>query len=101
MALRIACVVLGGWLLLPSLVSAQTHPCDQAPAPQSTIQSGAPHRVQFCQAQSDQIEALIVTVDGKPFDLLPVTAKTPPSATGKVLYETQLFLQVDRGTHTL
>ncbi len=90
-----------GLLAMSSPAFAQSHPCDQAPTPQATIQSGAPHKIQFCAPQSDAVEAIVANVDGKPFDLLPVTAKTPPSATGKVLYETTLFLQVAKGTHTL
>jgi hypothetical protein len=95
-------ISLVGLLLLASATAtAQTHPCDQAQTPLPTIASGAPHRIQFCQLQSDQPEALIVVVDSQPFDLLPITAKTGPSATGKVLYETTLFLQVSKGTHVL
>jgi len=82
-------------------VSAQTHPCDQPPPTSTTIGSGAPHKVQWCSRQSDLIEALVVYVDGTPFDLLPVTAKTAPSATGDVLYESPGFLQVARGSHVL
>lgn len=86
-------------LVLPAL--AQTHPCDQPPPPQSSISSGAPYRVQFCQPQADQVQAVIAFVDGVAHDLLPVTAKTGPSSTGKVLYETGQFFQVAKGTHSM
>ena len=86
---------------LASGAHAQTHPCDQPPPASTTIGSGAPHKVQWCSRQSDLIEALVAYVDGAPFDLLPVTAKTAPSATGDVLYESPGFLQVSRGSHVL
>ena len=93
-----ACIV----ALASSTSFAQTHPCDQAPPPQVTISSGAPHRVQFCSPQSDMPEALVAKLNGAQIvDLVPVVAKTAPSATGKVLYESALFLQVSKGTYTL
>lgn len=80
---------------------AQTHPCDQ-PAPTTTvIQSGAPHKISFCSLASDNVEAVVAYVDGQAFDLLAVTARTAPSATGMVLYESPLFLQTTRGEHVL
>jgi hypothetical protein len=82
-------------------VSAQTHPCDQPPPVSTTIASGAPHKVQFCLPQSDQPEALLARVDTVATDLVPVTAKTGPSVTGLVLYESAVFLQVSRGSHVL
>jgi hypothetical protein len=87
--------------ILDYRVNAQTHPCDQ-PAPATvTVQSGAPHKVQFCSPAGDGVEAVLATVDAVPTDLVPVTAKTTASATGLVLFETTLFLQVSRGAHTL
>lgn len=88
-------------LCLTRTAQAQTHPCDQpAPATQ-TIQSGAPHKVAFCSAQTANVEALVAYVDGQAFDLLAIVAKTAPSASGMVLYESPLFLQVAKGTHVL
>ena len=88
-------------LILPVAASAQTHPCDQAPPPTTTVQSGTPQKVQFCSLQSDNIEAMVGYVDGVAQTLQPVTAKTAASSTGKILYETPLFLQVSRGNHVL
>jgi hypothetical protein len=82
-------------------VQAQTHPCDQTIAPDPVIASAAPHKAAFCQPQTDLIEAAIAYVDGVAVDLLAVTPKTGPSATGMVLYETPLFIQVSRGAHIL
>jgi hypothetical protein len=82
-------------------VQAQTHPCDQAIPPNPTIASGAPYKAAFCSQQSDLIEAAVGYLDGVPYDLLPVTAKTGPSSTGKILYETPMFIQVSRGAHLL
>jgi len=82
-------------------VQAQTHPCDQATVQNPTINSGAPHKAAFCQPQADLIEAAVAYVDTVAVDLLAVTAKTPPSATGKILYETPVFIQVSRGAHLL
>jgi hypothetical protein len=82
-------------------VAAQTHPCDQ-PAPATvTIVSGAPHKVQLCLPQTAAAEAILAVIDATPFDLLPITAKTAPSTTGQVLYESGAFLQVAKGSHTL
>lgn len=89
------------FLTLASLSLAQTHPCDQPPPATTTIGSGAPHKASWCSAQGDKIEALLANIDGVPYDLLPVTAKTGPSATGKILYESPLFIQVPRGAHIL
>lgn len=87
--------------ILEYSVDAQSHPCDQ-PAPATvTIQSGAPHKVQFCSPANDGVEAVLANVDSVPTDLVPVVAKTAASATGLVLFETTLFLQVSRGAHTL
>lgn len=94
----VAIAALGVWAVT---LRAQTHPCDQPAPSTTTILGGAPHRVQFCLPQSDQPEALLATVDGVATDLVPVTAKTGPSATGQALYESGLFLQVPRGTHVL
>jgi len=80
---------------------AQAHPCEQATPPTITLQSGAPHKVQFCSPVSDAPEAMLATVDATPFDLVPVTARSQPSATGQVLYESGVFLQVAKGNHTL
>jgi hypothetical protein len=89
-------------LLIPTLASAQTHPCDQAPAATVTIVSGAPHKVQFCAKSSDNVEALLGLVDTQPFDLVPLVAKTPtPNAAGLTLYESGAFVQVPKGQHTL
>jgi len=82
-------------------VRAQTHPCDQAVAQDPVIASGAPHKAAFCSPQADLIEAAIAYVDGVAVDLLAVTPKTGPSATGQILYETPLFIQVARGAHLL
>lgn len=82
--------------------SAQTHPCDQAAPATVTIQSGAPHKVQFCAKASDNVEAILGLVDAQPFDLVPIVAKTAtPSATGMTLYESAAFVQVPKGQHTL
>lgn len=90
------------FLVLPATAAAQTHPCDQPPAAQPTIQSGAPYRASFCALQSDKVEAALATVDSTAFDLLPLVLKTPtPSVSGKVLYETASFIQVPKGAHTL
>ena len=85
---------------LVSSVNAQQHPCDQAPPTTVTISSGAPYRAQFCSA--DNPEALVGYVDGVAHDLVPVLAKTTiPSATGQTLYESNTFIQVAKGQHTL
>jgi hypothetical protein len=55
----------------------------------------------WCQPAADNIEALVVYLDGKAFDLLPISALTGPNAGGWVQYETALFLQVARGDHIL
>jgi hypothetical protein len=88
-------------LAIPAVAHGQTHPCDQPPPPQSTIQSSSPHKVQFCLPQTDAPEAILAKVDGQPFDLVAVAAKTGPSTTGKVLYESAPFIQVPKGTHQL
>lgn len=80
---------------------AQTHPCDAASGGSAVLQSGAPHRVQFCEPAAAFIEAAVVWVDGQTFDLLAVSAVTGPNAAGLILYETPVFLQVARGTHTV
>jgi len=80
---------------------AQGHPCD-APTPATmTIASGAPHRLQLCAQLTDAPEAMLVTVDGQNFDLVPITPKSQPSAVGQVVYESGQFLQVPKGNHTL
>jgi hypothetical protein len=81
--------------------SAQTHPCDITAPSAQTIASAAPHRALFCQPGSENAEAVIAWVDGQAVDLLPVTAKSAPSTSGLVLYETSLFIQVARGLHVL
>jgi len=92
-------------LTLASIIAlaafAQAHPCDQSTPPTITLQSGAPHKVQFCSTLADAPEAMLSTVDATPFDLVPVTPKSQPSATGQVLYESGIFLQVGKGNHTL
>ena len=94
--------VLAALLLVASVgLEAQTHPCDQPPPASTTIAAGSPHRVQFCARASDNVEAMLARVDSTPFDLVAVTARTAPSATGQVLYESGQFLQVPRGTHVL
>jgi hypothetical protein len=80
---------------------AQTHPCDQQTTSTQVIQSGAPHKVTWCSPASDNLQALVVYVDGQAYDLLAVTPLTAPSASGMVQYESPLFLQVSRGEHTL
>jgi hypothetical protein len=87
-------------LFEPALV-AQTHPCDQQAPSTQTIQSGAPRFISFCSLATDNVEAAVAYVDGQAYDLLPVTAKTAPSASGYVQYETGTFLQVSRGDHVL
>ena len=83
-------------------LQAQAHPCDVPQAPDQTIASGAPHRVEFCSLQTDQVEAAVAYVDGVAFDLLPVQALSQPNVGGYVLYITPTpFMQVGRGTHTL
>lgn len=89
------------FVLCAATVTAQTHPCDSAAPTTQVIQSGAPHKVEFCAKASDNVEAVVMYVDGAAFDLLAVTAKTAPSGAGDVLYETPPFLQVSRGDHTL
>lgn len=85
----------------PTAARAQGHPCD-APAPgATTIAAALPHKLQFCALASEAIEALIVVLDGTPIDLVPITAKTQPSALGLTLYETTPFLQVARGAHVI
>jgi hypothetical protein len=81
--------------------AAQTHPCDQAAPTTVTVLSGAPHKVQMCLPQSANAEAVLAVVDAVPFDLVPIVARTGPSATGQVLYESGAFVQVSRGQHTL
>ena len=84
-------------LLSPVLAWAQNHPCDQPAELTQTINAGAPYKLLLCHPQA---EAILVTVDGTPFDLLAVVPKTPPSTTGWILYETTLsFLQLGKGTH--
>src|SRR5262245_50427721 len=95
----LAALVLG--LLSASSDAAQAHPCDQPFPQQQTIASGAPQKLTFCQPLAEKPEALVAWIDGKVFDLLPITAKSAPNALGLVLYETQLFFQVAKGTHTL
>lgn len=90
-----------GLVLTASPVRAQSHPCDQAAPVSQTIPAGVPHKLTFCQPSTDRAEAVIVMVDAQVFDLLPVTALTQPSATGLVLYETALFLNVESGQHQL
>jgi hypothetical protein len=107
--LTVGCItcllIIGGASATPStakiLAAAQTHPCDQPPPATVTIASNAPHKVQLCAQQSDAPEALLAVVDSQNYDLLPITERTGASATGLVLYETTLFLQVPRGSHTL
>jgi hypothetical protein len=97
-------IILGVGLVLALAVpaQAQTHPCDQAASATVLIQSGAPHKVQFCAKATDNVEALLGLVDSQPFDLVPITSKTPtPSATGLTLYESGPFVQVPKGQHTL
>jgi hypothetical protein len=85
----------------PLAGAAQTHPCDQSAPTTVTILSGAPHKVQMCLPQSANAEAVLAVVDAVPFDLVPIVARTGPSATGQVLYESGAFVQVSRGPHTL
>jgi hypothetical protein len=88
-------------LVLVAPAFAQTHPCDQAPPSAQTIASGAPHKAVFCSPAAEKVEAAIAWLDGQAVDLLPLTAKSAPSATGFVLYETTLFIQVAKGMHVL
>lgn len=81
--------------------AAQSHPCDTPGPATQTVAADLPHRLQWCSPAADALEALIAIIDGTPIDLLPVTAKTAPSAVGKVLYESPLFLQVPPGQHVL
>lgn len=97
----ISTVVVVLLLLVGELAAQPVHPCDAPMPTNQTIASGAPHKVQFCSLQSEQIEALVAYVDGVAFDLLPVTAVGAPSATGYVLYDSPSFLQVLRGAHTI
>ncbi len=95
-------VVMALVVLAPAIAAGQTHPCDENPPPQATIQSGAPHVVQFCGRQADNPEAMVALLDGTPFDLLPIVARTGPSTTGLVLYESgPSFIQVPKGSHTI
>jgi hypothetical protein len=55
----------------------------------------------MCLPQSANAEAVLAVVDAVPFDLVPITARTGPSATGQALYESGAFVQVSRGQHTL
>lgn len=95
------CVVAMAILLgCANVVSAQTHPCDQPPATNVTILSGAPHKLQFCVPQSDNVEAIIGFVDNAAFDLVAVTVKTAtPNASGLILLESAPFIQVPKGSH--
>lgn len=40
-------------------------------------------------------------LDGAPIDLIAITAKSPASTTGLILFETTVFIQVARGTHNV
>lgn len=87
-------------LLLMTAVGAQTHPCDQTPVATITILSGAPHKLQFCVLQSDNVEALVGFVDTTAFDLVAVTVRTAtPNAGGLILMESAPFIQVPKGQH--
>lgn len=90
-------------LLLASAASAQTHPCDTAPPASQSITVNVPHKAQFCSPETDKVEAAIAYVDGVASALMPVTAVGVKSTvSGKVLYETPLFLtSSNRGNHTL
>ncbi len=101
MRFKTVAVLLLAVCLLAGQSDAQTHPCDQPAPTNATIQSGAPYKAQFCSKQADKIEAVVGFVDGQAFDLLPVTAKTGPSATGLILYESPPFIQVAKGAHVL
>lgn len=87
-------------MIYGSLLNAQTHPCDQAAPATVTITSGAPYRVGVC--SRDNPEALLGIVDGVNHDLVPVVAKTAtPNALGETYYESNVFIQVGKGQHTL
>lgn len=100
--LTIGGVFVTPWCVKTLAARGQTHPCDQAAPATVTILSGSPHKAQFCAVASDNVEALLATVDNTPFDLVPVVAKTAtPSASGLSLYESSPFIQAPRGQHTL
>src|SRR6266540_4041878 len=89
-------------LCLSSSALAQTHPCDQPPATNTVVQSGAPYKAQFCESQTAAIEAAVGYVDGVEFSAISILQKTPtPNAAGLVLFETNAFIQVARGSHAL
>jgi hypothetical protein len=86
--------------LLAVTAFAQTHPCDQPPVATITLLSGAPHKLQFCVPQSDNVEAVIGFVDTTAFDLVAVTVRTAtPNAGGLILLESAPFIQVPKGQH--
>jgi len=87
------------FLLLPALASAQTHPCDQAAPTGTVIQSGAPHKVAFCSPSTDNVQAVVIYVDGQAYDLIAIVPLTAPSGSGFILYETPPLVQVARGDH--
>lgn len=102
--LRLGCLlIIGGVCVTPTariLAAGQTHPCDQAVPTTVTITSGAPYRVGFCSANHP--EALLGILDNVNYDLVPVVAKTAtPNALGETYYESNVFIQVAKGQHSL
>lgn len=90
-------------LACSSAAFAQAHPCDAAPPSSQSIPQNTPHKVVFCSPASDNVEAAVAYVDGVASALMPVTVKAAQSTvSGKVLYETPVFLSTsNRGNHTL
>ena len=88
-------------ILRGSALVAQNHPCDRPEADGQLVEPGAPYALQFCAADADHLEAAIVTLDGVPADLVPLVARSAPSATGEILHEAQLVIRPSRGVHTL
>lgn len=89
-----------GALLLPSVTTAQTHPCDQSVPSNGSTSSLTTLYAEFCQPQTDNIDAVTVYRNNAATNLTTLDLRTPtPNAAGLMLYRV-LIGTVPVGTHS-
>jgi hypothetical protein len=93
-------------VLVPSLATAQTHPCDAAPVTNPTVVVSGPVSLGFCVPSVDvlgdptTLTSFRVQVDSVDVFTGPLTPIGQPSTTGLNYYETPKTLVIKNGNHT-